>query len=558
MGEAAEPRRIHGVMVSSTARDLALHRAAVIDTISRHRGLRAVAMEQDAARPGGTALTSSLAKVRETAAYVLIIGDTYGQIPESPDNPEGRSLTELEYREARRLGRPILVFIMGPDHPLPRSVVERDRTMICLLTEFTEDAKKAAEGSPLQRVFATFNSVAELTLSVTESLAELRILLDSSARSPASESPELSQTPRYESPRTTSTRQHERRPIEPRVSIPTPTDRAVHEDRNAESRTLDFHTLWRNRRKGAQFMRTWQGDFEPFVVGDPGSAAGSVIARRDAEVPDRSDIVLDSAAIHGEDDRPSLVLRAASVRGLSHRFMGKVRQDEYAFRQTADGRYLVIAVADGVSSGPLSHLAASVATRQGCALIEGRLRQYVPSDVPWQNVLQALKADIEDSGRRALERRGVDTLGWGADEFTKELATTLVVAIVDVEAQQHGHGVTLMRVGDASAWIRDRRGSWRDQYEANVGRFVGSSVTTALPCLRAIDSPVSTTVRRGEALVLMTDGVGDPLGDGANDFADFLSDVWSVPPAALAFAAHLDFARRSFDDDRTAVAVWPT
>jgi hypothetical protein len=53
------------------------------------------------------------------------IGHRYGNVPESMSlNPDGLSLTELEFREARRLGRPMLLFVMGPDHEVKVSAVK--------------------------------------------------------------------------------------------------------------------------------------------------------------------------------------------------------------------------------------------------------------------------------------------------------------------------------------------------------------------------------------------------------------------------------------------------
>lgn len=40
--------------------------------------------------------------------------------------PDGLSLTELEFCEARNLGRPTLSFIMAPGHLLTEPDVERD------------------------------------------------------------------------------------------------------------------------------------------------------------------------------------------------------------------------------------------------------------------------------------------------------------------------------------------------------------------------------------------------------------------------------------------------
>jgi hypothetical protein len=108
------PRQFVGVMVSSTFEDFRRHREALIGAISG-QGLHPIAMEHDSALPAGTVIDSSLQKVRDAAAYLGIIGARYGNIPDSAEhNPERFSLTELEFREARALARPVLPFIMGP------------------------------------------------------------------------------------------------------------------------------------------------------------------------------------------------------------------------------------------------------------------------------------------------------------------------------------------------------------------------------------------------------------------------------------------------------------
>jgi hypothetical protein len=101
--------------------------------------------------------------------------------------------------------------------------------------------------------------------------------------------------------------------------------------------------------------------------------------------------------------------------------------------------------------------------------------------------------------------------------------------------------------------------TWEPQQTLkNEGSTVASSRVEALPLLPPeLDSPVATTLRPTDALVLMTDGIGDPLGDGSGPVGRFLAKMWSRPPAPLAFAAHVDFTRRSHDDDRTALAIWP-
>ncbi len=185
--ESFVPRQYPGVMVSSTFRDLERHRAALIKAIEAH-GMHAVAMEQDAALPDVTVIDSSLRKVRDAAAYIGLISHRYGQVPDSMDsNPEGLSLTELEFREARRLERPILIFIMGTDHDVKLGAVERDPEKIRKLEAFREEVKRSTAESRVQRVYKEFNSLREFEIAAMQSVAELGRFLDASFRPASSE-----------------------------------------------------------------------------------------------------------------------------------------------------------------------------------------------------------------------------------------------------------------------------------------------------------------------------------------------------------------------------------
>jgi uncharacterized protein DUF4062 len=211
MNEPTAPRQYLGVMISSTFRDLEQHRAALMKAIAG-QSLHPVAMEQDAARPASTVIDSSLEKVRDAAAYIGVIGHSYGSIPDSAQhNPERFSLTELEFREARRLGRPMLIFIMGADHDVKLGMVERDPEKMIKLEAFREEVKRATADSRVHRVYKEFNSLHEFEVAAPQSVAELRRLLDaqqgSGAPVPAEadpdgaddipQAPELYAEPRY-------------------------------------------------------------------------------------------------------------------------------------------------------------------------------------------------------------------------------------------------------------------------------------------------------------------------------------------------------------------------
>ncbi len=184
------PQQYLGVMVSSTFTDLQQHREALEKAIEA-QGLHAVAMEQDAALPDGTVIDSSLRKVRAASAYIGVISHKYGQVTESAEsNPSGYSLTELEFREARRPGRPMLIFIMGEDHAVKRADVEQDPEKLRKLEAFREEVKRAAADSPVQRVYKEFNSPHEFEVAATQSVAELRRLLDRQRAAAPAEQPD--------------------------------------------------------------------------------------------------------------------------------------------------------------------------------------------------------------------------------------------------------------------------------------------------------------------------------------------------------------------------------
>ena len=172
------PANYKGVMVSSTFTDLKEHRAALIKAIDG-QDLKAVAMEHDSAKPDIDVLNSSLRMVGEASAYVGVLSHKYGQVPECPErNPDRLSLTELEFIEARRLERPMLIFIMGDDHAVKRGDVETDPEKIKKLEAFRENAKRMTPASSVHRVYKIFNSLHEFETAATQSIADLRRHLD--------------------------------------------------------------------------------------------------------------------------------------------------------------------------------------------------------------------------------------------------------------------------------------------------------------------------------------------------------------------------------------------
>jgi hypothetical protein len=319
---------------------------------------------------------------------------------------------------------------------------------------------------------------------------------------------------------------------------PAPTDQPVREPAPAEERP--------------QASETWSGSpLEPYAVGDPGRAAVEVTAALPDSPHDPADTQLDGG-VHG-----SLVIRAASTRGTSHRHSGTPRQDEYAVCRCGED-WLVAAVADGVSAGALSHLAAALAARGAAEFIRDRLTASpVLESLPWMEMFSDLAGRIVTYGQRRLGNGEPATCT--PEDVARSMATTLVVLVLeltpDADEQRRGSVICL---GDTSVFRLAQDGGWEPITNVkNAGAAISTSATAALPYLPSnVLEPIPITLSVGEGLFVMTDGVGDPLGTGEGAVGEFLASVWHEPPDLLSFGAQVGFARRSYDDDRTVVGIW--
>jgi hypothetical protein len=168
-------------MVSSTFTDLEEHRDILLKAING-QALKAIAMEYDSAKPDVDVIDSSLRMVCDASAYIGLISRKYGQTPACLHrNPTKLSITELEFNEALRLKRPILLFIMAANHPVREADVETNAGKRRKLNAFRERAKRKDEDSQVPRVYATFQSLDDFTKKAYQSVAELRRFLDECA-----------------------------------------------------------------------------------------------------------------------------------------------------------------------------------------------------------------------------------------------------------------------------------------------------------------------------------------------------------------------------------------
>jgi hypothetical protein len=304
---------------------------------------------------------------------------------------------------------------------------------------------------------------------------------------------------------------------------------------------------------------------ERWIVGDPGRQ--HEIVPFPAEIAaSRPDTTIDGASLGSID------YRAVSLRGLSHWAEKKPRQDAYLLRISANKQWLVGCVADGVSQPKYSHMAADIACREITGHLAAALDEQpaitAPDDwrklaeeLPWQQAVDRASAAMmakASTGTRDPERPGPEHPGpLDAHTVRSAMATTAVGFVVAATPAEDGQVPYALAVaaGDSSA-LTLCAGRWHPVTAVkNAGSDLASNAVLALP--REVQvAPLAGFLRPGEALVVVTDGIGEPMGTGAGEVGQFLAAHWSRPPDLFAFAAHAAFYRRGFADDRTAVAVW--
>ncbi|GIF73798.1 protein phosphatase 2C domain-containing protein [Asanoa siamensis] len=296
-----------------------------------------------------------------------------------------------------------------------------------------------------------------------------------------------------------------------------------------------------------------------WIVGDPGNQP-AVVATPAVLVRRRPDLAVDGCRVG------SLDYRAASLRGLSHLETGKPRQDSYAVAVTRDGHWLVGCVADGVSAGKLSHRAADLACEKIVSeLIDGLAEAGIEADLGklrWDAAVDSANDAIKNEFLRTLRSSRNQQQEIEADEVTladvrQHMSSTAVAFVVATHPGPDGTHRSLVTAiaGDSSALLL-RDGAWSPVTAVKgAGDEVASSEVRPLPRV-VTPEPNAIQLRPGDVLAVISDGIGDPMGSGGGVVGRFLAEQWTSPPDTIEFAHQVGFYRRTFVDDRTAVAVW--
>jgi hypothetical protein len=109
------------VFISSTSLDLHLERQAIENALRQMRDASIIAMEFFGSRPEAPKEVC-LDEVGKSDVYIGIFAERYGHV----DQASGLSITELEYRAARSLNLPCLIYLKRPSAQEPARFQEPD------------------------------------------------------------------------------------------------------------------------------------------------------------------------------------------------------------------------------------------------------------------------------------------------------------------------------------------------------------------------------------------------------------------------------------------------
>lgn len=290
----------------------------------------------------------------------------------------------------------------------------------------------------------------------------------------------------------------------------------------------------------------FSGPKPPLYVPHPAAPTG---ARGDVDAALVPDTVVDGAT-HGP-----LTVRAASVRGDSHRYHAEPRQDSVVVARLggADASgLLLLGVADGVGSAPRSHLGSQLVCREIVALLDEYAEEL--SECLRTRNEKALNGLVNSAVGRVADR--IDRTAESAGHRSGDYATTLRVLLAPLDPMVRSRA--LFTVGDGGAVLL-RDGVWYHDVTGAAdgpGSGIIDTGTAALPSTRHAQVDLLYPAQAGDLFVLCTDGLSTPLG-GEEEMRRFLGEAWGgEPPGLPDFLWQLQYRVKSYDDDRTAVCLW--
>jgi serine/threonine protein phosphatase PrpC len=272
----------------------------------------------------------------------------------------------------------------------------------------------------------------------------------------------------------------------------------------------------------------------------------------------RNDWVADIAHIG------DLLVMGTSMRGPAHFERHKVCQDSFAIDEHSNSegcKWVIAAIADGVSAAPNAHFIADYMVRQAIVVIGEALNDCVSlHDLDWEGISKRL-ADISLEFCRAGTRQdaSIDIDKLTPAKYATNWATTLEFAVVqatDENATAKKELVHVAVAGDGAAYIMSKSAGWK-----NIKAGKEKSGSLASPAVSALPLPPEFFIvnkgylNKNECLILTTDGLGDFIGDGSSVLGGFFQERLTKCRGLASFLQVVDVSLYQADDDRTIIMV---
>jgi len=272
-------------------------------------------------------------------------------------------------------------------------------------------------------------------------------------------------------------------------------------------------------------------------------------------------------------------LAAASKRGRSHAHVGSCRDDDFAFCIEAETLWHVVAVTDGAGSSQYSREGARVIAQQSVALLTAQLQhadaQISALVVKWQTTQQTrdetvLKTLLADLLTQTLQHcvAELEALAQQQHGSYRDFYSTLLIAAH--KAFPKGEFVVSYWIGDGGLGLYqagqkiDLLGTGDSGEYAGQTRFLDASAAQPEEVFNRV---YCRTVKNFTALVLMSDGITDPLFETDNklqtlgcwdDFWQHIQPLLAENPTLTAqqLTDWLDFWSAGNHDDRTLAMIY--
>lgn len=237
-----------------------------------------------------------------------------------------------------------------------------------------------------------------------------------------------------------------------------------------------------------------------------------------------------------EETGPRKDIVAASQRGRSHAQEGKARDDHFKLYHCDESDWYIIAVADGAGSAKFSRKGSEIA----CNTVVDFCKEKLLHSEEFEEQIVAYKnADDEETARKQMSNTIYSIIGNAAfkahkaindaskdNEGTKpkDFATTLMFAIC--KKFEFGWFVASYWVGDgAMAIYNEDKNTVRLLGVPDEGEYSGQTRFLTMPEIFKDASAVFERLRFSieedfTALMLMTDGVSDPMFETENNLND--------------------------------------